>query len=126
MRYIMQSLLAWLADFFCLLFAVGFLFAPVFLAWIHTPAELHANAVGYLRIYCISFASMFVYNMGSGVLRAVGDSRSPLYAQLAGGLVNVAADYFLIRIMANGVFGVALATLFFSDSCGSYDVVSSA
>ena len=94
------------------LFVVGFLFAPVFLAWIHTPAELHANAVGYLRIYCISFASMFVYNMGSGVLRAVGDSRSPLYAQLAGGLVNVAADYFLIRIMANGVFGVALATLF--------------
>ncbi len=94
------------------LFVVGFLSAPVFLNWIHTPAELHANAVGYLRIYCISFASMFVYNMGSGVLRAVGDSRSPLYAQLAGGLVNVAADYFLIRIMANGVFGVALATLF--------------
>jgi len=95
-----------------LLFAAGFFFAPVFLKLINTPAELQNSAAGYLRIYCISFASMFVYNLGSGVLRALGDSRSPLYAQFVGGLVNVLMDYVLIRIMENGVYGVALATLF--------------
>lgn len=94
-----------------LFMVIGYFFAPVYLKWVNTPAELQAGAVGYLRIYFLSFVSMFVYNLGSGVLRALGDARSPLYAQALGGLLNVAMDYVFLRLFHNGVEGVAWATL---------------
>ena len=65
-----------------------------------------------MRIYFMSFPAMFTYNIGSGILRALGNSRYPLYAQFLGGLVNVLMDYVLIRAIPNGVNGVALATTF--------------
>lgn len=91
---------------------LGMGFAPVYLRLVHTPVELQASAVLYLRIYMLSFPALFVYNIGSGVLRALGDSRSPLAAQFAGGLVNVGMDYLFIRVFHDGVCGVAWATLF--------------
>ncbi len=94
-----------------LMFAAGFFLAPVYLRLVNTPAELQPAAVSYLRIYLLSLVSMFIYNLGSGVLRALGDSRSPLYAQAAGGLANVVMDYVFIRLFENGVDGVAWATL---------------
>lgn len=91
--------------------AVGYFFAPVYLTLVNTPGELRASAVGYLRIYFLSLVSMFIYNLGSSVLRALGDSRSPLYAQFLGGIVNVTMDYIFIRVFDNGVNGVAWATV---------------
>ena len=90
---------------------LGMGFAPVYLRLVHTPVELQASAVLYLRIYMLSFPALFVYNIGSGVLRAMGDSRSPLAAQCVGGFVNVGADYLFIRVFADGISGVAWATL---------------
>ena len=95
-----------------IMFIIGYFFAPVYLNLVNTPAELQTSAVSYLRIYLLSLIFMFIYNLGSGVLRALGDSRSPLYAQAAGGLVNVVMDYVFIRMFENGVNGVAWATLF--------------
>ena len=94
-----------------LLLVIGYFFAPVYLRLLNTPAELKVSAVSYLRIYFLSLISMFLYNLGSGVLRALGDSRSPLYAQAAGGLANVIMDYLFIRLFENGVDGVAWATV---------------
>ena len=91
--------------------AVGWLIGPLYLKLVNTPAEIIPAARSYLRIYFISMISVVTYNMGSGVLRALGDSRSPLYAQIIGGLSNVAADYFFIRHLGAGVNGAAYATM---------------
>lgn len=93
-----------------LIFA-GYLLAPVYLHVIRTPDSIQRTAVSYLRIYFLSFFSVIFYNFGSGALRALGDSKSPLYAQLIGGLTNVVMDYIFIRLFNNGVNGVAWATL---------------
>ena len=69
------------------------------------------SASVYLRIYFLSFFSVVMYNFGSGILRALGDSKSPLYAQIAGGLMNVVMDYLFVHILKDGVNGVAWATL---------------
>ena len=89
----------------------GYFLAPCYLHLVNTPGTLQPMAVSYLRIYLCSLVSMFIYNLGSGVLRAMGDSRSPLYAQAVGGLVNVVMDYLFIRLCSNGINGVAWATL---------------
>lgn len=94
-----------------LFMVLGMLFASVYLRLVNTPAELHASAVVYLRIYMLSFPALFLYNIGSGVLRALGDSRSPLAAQFVGGFVNVVADYIFIRVFEDGISGVAWATI---------------
>ena len=94
------------------LMAAGYIISPFALALMRTPDNLRAPALGYMRIYFVSFPAILAYNLGSGVMRALGDSRSPLVAQFWGGLTNVAADYILIRVMQNGVNGVALASLF--------------
>ena len=88
----------------------GYFFAPVFLKLINTLQDIYVNAVSYLRIYFFSLVFIFVYNLGSSVLRALGDSKSPLYAQAVGGLVNIAMDYLFIRCFENGVTGAAWAT----------------
>ena len=93
------------------LMAAGYLIAPLFIRWINTPETIRTAAVGYLRIYFLSLFSVVAYNLGSGVVRAMGDSKTPLYAQLIGGLTNVAADYVFVRVFDNGINGVAWATL---------------
>ncbi|MBQ8974882.1 MAG: MATE family efflux transporter, partial [Oscillospiraceae bacterium] len=93
------------------LMAAGYALAPVYLRLIRTPENIQVSAVGYLRIYFLSILSVVTYNFGSGALRALGDSKSPLYAQLIGGVMNVAMDYLFIRVFNNGVNGVAWATL---------------
>ncbi|MCD8124625.1 MAG: MATE family efflux transporter [Lachnospiraceae bacterium] len=107
-----------------LLFAVGFAAAPAYLRLVNTPESLQADAVSYLRIYLISLVPMFIYNLGSGVLRALGDSRSPLYAQTVGGLANVAMDYLFIRGLTGGVDGVAWATLISQTTAAGMTLVS--
>lgn len=94
-----------------LFMAAGYILAPVFLKLLNTPVSIRPEAVGYLRIYFISFPSIFFYNLGSGVIRALGDSRSPMFAQLVGGLTNVVADFFFVRVFENGINGAAYATL---------------
>lgn len=94
-----------------LMMLLGYLLAPVYLRLVRTPPELLDSASGYLRIYFLSFLAVVTYNFGSGVLRALGDAKSPLYAQLVGGLLNVAMDYLFIRVLDDGVNGVAWATL---------------
>lgn len=94
-----------------LFFAIGYLAAPFYLRLVNTPEELQASALGYLRIYFLSFFSLFLYNIGSGILRALGNSQTPLYAQLLGGILNVLLDYVFLRFLTGGVGGVAWATL---------------
>ena len=93
------------------LMVIGYFLAPVYLRMIRTPAHLLQDAAGYLRIYFLSFLSVTFYNFGAGILRALGNSKSPLQAQLMGGLMNVAMDWLFIQVLQDGVRGVAWATL---------------
>jgi putative MATE family efflux protein len=94
-----------------LLMAAGAALAPYYLKFIDTPEALLSPAIGYLRIYFLSFVSILTYNIGSGVLRALGDSRTPLYAQILGGAMNVLMDALFIMIFDAGIYGLAWATL---------------
>jgi putative MATE family efflux protein len=95
-----------------MLMAIGYIGAPAFLRWMNTPAEILGISVSYLRIYFLSLISIVTYNMGSGILRAVGDSKSPLLYQFVGGIINVVMDALFLVVLGYGVEGVAWATLF--------------
>jgi len=87
------------------------LISPALLTLLNTPSEIIGDATVYLRIYFLSLIPMICYNMGSGVLRALGNSRSPMRCQLVGGICNVAANALFVCALQWGVMGSALATL---------------
>ena len=89
---------------------IGVIFTPIFLRWLNTPENVMDQAVVYLRIYMCSLFSIVSYNLGSGLLRAMGNSKSPMLYQLAGGFLNVVGDAFFICVLDLGVAGAALAT----------------
>lgn len=98
-------------TFGALLTAAGLLFAPTFLQWMDTPADVLPYAAAYLRIYFIGMIPSLIYNIGSGVLRAVGDSRRPLYFLMASCMTNIVLDLVFVAWLRLGVQGVALATI---------------
>ena len=77
----------------------------------NTPADVFEDAVLYLRIYIGGISGLLVYNMGSGVLRAVGDSTRPLYFLILTSLLNIVLDLFFVLVLKMGVAGVAVATI---------------
>ncbi|KNZ41136.1 MATE family efflux transporter [Acetobacterium bakii] len=91
---------------------IGLIGAPYFLELINTPDEIMGLAVSYIRVYFISIVSVVTYNMGSGIIRALGNSKTPMYIQLIGGVINVIMDGVFIVVFNFGVVGVAWATLF--------------
>lgn len=91
---------------------LGYALAPLFLRWLNVPEAIYGLSLEYLRIYIASLTSMAGYNIGAGVLRGLGDSRSPMIYQLIGGIVNIAANALFIGWFYWGVQGSAVATLF--------------
>lgn len=89
---------------------LGELAAPAILQAMKTPEEILPDAVAYIRIYFVSMLPLTFYNIGSGILRACGDSKSPFYILAAGGFLNVGADALMIAVLKLGVCGAALAT----------------
>ena len=86
------------------------LMAGPLLQLIHTPEELYADAVLYIRILFLGIPATVLYNYASSVLRAMGDSQHPFYFLLAASVLNIGLDYLLIVSMGMGVDGAALAT----------------
>ena len=94
-----------------LLTAVGLLFSGTVLRWMGTPQEVMAYAVPYLKIYFVGMIPQLVYNIGSGVLRAVGDSRRPMLFLICAALTNIVLDVLLVLGLEMGVRGAAIATV---------------
>ncbi|MCM1309000.1 MAG: MATE family efflux transporter [Butyrivibrio sp.] len=94
-----------------ILTVVGEIFARQLLILMRTPAAILDLATVYLRIYFIGMPSMMVYNFGSAVMRAVGDTQRPLYFLLAAGVINVALNLLLVICFKMDVAGVAIATV---------------
>jgi putative MATE family efflux protein len=91
--------------------AIGVVFSPTFLAWMNTPAETVGDAALYLRTVFFGAVFTLLYNMGAGVLRAVGDSRRPFLYLMLCCLLNIVLDLLFVIGFRLGVRGVAIATV---------------
>lgn len=89
----------------------GFCLAGPLLSLMGTPDDILPHAVIYMQIYFIGVPGMLLYNFGSAILRAVGDTKRPLYYLLFAGVINVFMNLFFVIVMQIGVAGVALATI---------------
>ncbi len=90
---------------------LGLLMIPLALKFMKTPAEVIPESTTYLTIYFAGLTGLLFYNMGSGILRAVGDSRKPFYYLLASALINTVLDLVFVLVFKMGVDGVAWATI---------------
>lgn len=90
---------------------VGILLAPLMLEAMDTPPDVLGPSILYLRIYFAGIIGNLLYNMGASILRAVGDSRRPLYFLIASCLTNIALDVIFVVFLHMGVMGAALATI---------------
>ena len=96
----------------CLLFTAFFLSANDFmLRFMKTPPDVFGEASLYLRIYFAGVTGLLLYNMGSGVLRAVGDTKRPLYFLVLTSVLNIILDLIFVLQFHMGIAGVAYATI---------------
>lgn len=89
----------------------GIALAPVLLEMMKTPADVMPDSVTYLRIYFAGIIFVFIYNVGSAILRAVGDSTRPLYFLIVCCFINIFLDILLVVGFNMGVAGAAIATV---------------
>jgi len=91
--------------------ALGHLLVSPMLTLMRIPDVVRPEATLYLRIYFSGLIGLMVYNMGAGILRAVGDSQRPFYFLLVCALLNTVLDLLFVLVFHMGVEGVALATI---------------
>ncbi len=89
----------------------GILCADLLLTIVACPEDVFAEASIYLRIYLVGILFTAIYNVGSGVLRAMGDSRSPFYYLVISSITNICLDFLFIAVFHFGVQGAAFATI---------------
>lgn len=94
-----------------LLIVIGVFLAAPLLELMGTPDNVLGHAALYMRIYFIGMPALLVYNFGAAILRAVGDTRRPLYYLLFSGIINVILNLIFVIIFKMGVAGVATATV---------------
>ncbi len=94
-----------------ILVVLGILLANPLLRLMGTPEDVLSQSVLYMRIYFLGMPVLMVYNFGAAILRAIGDTRRPLYFLFASGVVNVCLNLFFCGGAGNGVDGVAWATV---------------
>lgn len=91
---------------------LGLIFSPDLLRLMGTPEDVMDYSVTYIRIYFAGISFSLIYNIGTGILRAIGDSRRPLYFLVASCMTNIVLDVVLVLGFDMGVAGAALATVF--------------
>ena len=95
----------------CILIVIGLFLAGPLLKLMGTPGDVLGQATLYMRIYFMGMPVIMLYNFGSAILRAIGDTRRPLYYLLLAGVLNVALNLIFVICFHMGVAGVALATV---------------
>lgn len=101
--------LTFVMSVICTVCALGF--RTQMLKLMNTPAEVFVQADAYLRIYFLGVTGLLFYNMGAGILRAVGDSRRPLYFLIFSTVLNIVLDLIFVAGFSLGVEGAAYATV---------------
>ena len=89
----------------------GFLLVPAMLRLMSTPDDVFPQAKVYLQIYFSGALGLLIYNMGSGILRAVGDTRRPLYFLIFTSVLNTVLDLVFVIVFRAGIAGAAIATI---------------
>lgn len=89
----------------------GLVFCEPLLQLMGTPADIFSLSVVYMRIYFIGVPASLVYNFAAAILRAIGDSRRPMYYLVIAGVVNVVFNLFFVIVLDMSVEGVAWATV---------------
>ena len=90
---------------------VGVFFAKGALELMDTPADVIDQSALYMRIYFMGMPFFMLYNYGAAILRAVGDTKRPLYFLIVSGVINAGLNMFLVIVFSLGVAGVAIATV---------------
>lgn len=90
---------------------VGYFVSPIILRMMNTPSDYYTDADGYLAIYFLGATFLIVYNAGTGILQAVGDSKNPLYFLIATSILNIFLDLLFVKGFGMGVDGAAWATI---------------
>ena len=94
-----------------IIMVAGLLTSRVSLELLGVPEEIMGDALTYMNVYYCGIIASMIYNVGTGVLRAIGDSRMPLYVLIVCCLVNIVLDLLFVLVFHWGVFGVAFATV---------------
>ena len=90
---------------------IGYLTAPALLRLLSTPDNIISDSILYMRTTCIGIIGIALYNGASAILRALGDSKTPLYFLIVASVINVILDLVFVLMFGWGVFGVAFATI---------------
>lgn len=90
---------------------LGAIFSKQLLVIMQTPEDVFDSALSYLRIIFIGMVTTTLYNIGSGIMRAIGDSKRPLYYLMASSILNVGLNLLFVIAFDMGVIGVACATI---------------
>ncbi|MDD7349314.1 MAG: MATE family efflux transporter [Clostridiales bacterium] len=90
---------------------LAYCLAPVILHLLQTPEEIIGDSITYMRTSCFGIIGIALYNEIASVLRALGDSKTPLYFLFLSSITNIVLDLLLVLSFGMGVFGVALATV---------------
>ena len=91
--------------------AIGLAMIPPMLRLMNTPEDVFPQSTTYLTIYFSGLIGLMLYNMGAGILRAVGDSQRPFYFLVLCAILNTVLDLLFVLVFKMGVEGVALATI---------------
>lgn len=90
---------------------IAFLLSESLLRMLETPENVMADAVIYMKVMCVGLAFVSIYNYVSSMLRALGDSKTPLYFLIFSCILNTILDFVFVYYFKWGVFGAAVATL---------------
>lgn len=94
-----------------ILSVLGWILTPWMLEAIHTPADTMADSIVYLRLYFLGMLAVMIFNMGSSIMRAIGDSKKPLYYLIVCCILNIILDYVTVVYLHMGIAGAAIATI---------------
>lgn len=94
-----------------IIMVIGLIGAPTALRWMGTPDEIMNYSLQYIRIYFVGMIANLIYNMGAGILRAIGNSKKPLYFLIVSCIVNIFLDLLFVVVFKWEVVGVAVATV---------------
>lgn len=90
---------------------IGVIFTPVFLGWMNTDPAVMPLAVEYFKYYFSGALTIIMYNFLTGIMRAVGDSKRPLYYLVFSSLINIILDILFVGVFKWGVWAAAIATV---------------
>ena len=109
----------------CILFTLlGLALIPVFLKILDMPGDVRDEAVVYLSIWFSGISGLMIYNIGSAIMRAVGDSRRPFLYLVVAAVTNTVLDLIFVLVFKWGVSGVALATIIAQGLSATLTVIS--